>query len=691
MSSSKSPSVGDALPNVINSQNLVKNMSDSLSSPNLSADKPKSSVVGSCDGVGVQKSNNITTVKTKQKTMSEDIVEQNAFLPASKNALPTLPMKKIESDNSIVGKSTKDSMASNGKTTSKPKKKRNPLLDYVELDTLGCGAYGRVVKVQKKQNDKKYAMKVIEKAKVENEGKIYQVYNERDLLSKLSHQGIIKMITCFQDSKSIYFITELAGRGDLSNLMTQTKLKQMSTCAMQFIVAEIVLALEYLHTNGILHRDLKPENVFVNEEGHVKLGDFGTAGITKKARSKFKLKSHKTKDNITEEDKLDTFLGTREYVSPEVLEGKTCSSAADMWSLGVIIYQLYTGFTPFMASEGEYITFEHILGCKYEIPESMPKVGKDLVEKLLLLKPSERLNISEVKAHEFFNGMNFDDIIDSDSPLCKLYSEIEENQVELCSSDSDSFENDDSFEKNFNRSTIGIDDEVLIKEYREAEICGSKPADNSYKKSSSLGEKCILDLIPPSHEVEAPLVHNPPLEMLNLKVDHKLYVRTNKSQMDISNGHITQDNSFENSDKPSTPVLKGPTPGFGLDTPYEEKKMVKKIVILEGFIKKITAWIIYKRRYMELSYTDDVPRLVYFTANKKTLRNEIALTKHTQVNITGQSKFEISDLEKTYFFKDCGGSVKVKTWANAINKAISNMNHKNGALIGNKGFSSTFA
>lgn len=92
---------------------------------------------------------------------------------------------------------------------------------------------------------------------------------------------------------------------------------------MQFIVAELILALEYLHNNGILHRDLKPENIFVNELGHLKLGDFGCAGITKGARDKFKLKSHKHKDNMKEEDKLDTFLGTKEYVSPEVLEGKT--------------------------------------------------------------------------------------------------------------------------------------------------------------------------------------------------------------------------------------------------------------------------------------------------------------------------------------------------------------------------------
>lgn len=90
-------------------------------------------------------------------------------------------------------------MGSPEEKPSSPSKRRNPLLDYIELDSLGCGAFGRVVKVQKRANDQKYAMKVIEKKRVEKENKIYAVYNERDLLSKLSHSGIIKLITSFHD------------------------------------------------------------------------------------------------------------------------------------------------------------------------------------------------------------------------------------------------------------------------------------------------------------------------------------------------------------------------------------------------------------------------------------------------------------------------------------------------------------
>ena len=162
----------------------------------------------------------------------------------------------------------------------------------------------------------------------------------------------------------------------------------------------------------------------------------------------------------------------------------------------------------------------------------MPKIGKDLVENLLVLNPQDRLSIEAVKSHEFFNGLNFDEIMQSESPLCTLYNLIQEEQVELCSSDSDSFANDDSFDKNFRRSTIGIDDEeVQIKEYREeSNLPNSRPSEKSFKKSSSLGEKCILELIPPSEDADDHL--DAPVEppKLGMMVDHKLMVKTNKSQ-----------------------------------------------------------------------------------------------------------------------------------------------------------------
>lgn len=234
------------------------------------------------------------------------------------------------------------------------------------------------------------------------------------------------------------------------NQLTYLGLNKLDINIVRFIVAEIVLVLEYLHSVGVSHRDLKPENIFVNEEGHLKLGDFGCAGVSPEAREKLKIKNHKHRDNIKESDKLNTFVGTKQYVPPEVLKGVGCSPFADMWSLGVLIYQLFTGKTPFLVMDSEYFTFQNIMECNYEIPDQVPKEGKDLIQKLLVLDPDERLTATQVKSHAFFNGLDFDSVFESNSPLNLLYNQIKENEVNLYSSEEDSFVEDENFDEDFN-------------------------------------------------------------------------------------------------------------------------------------------------------------------------------------------------------------------------------------------------
>jgi hypothetical protein len=182
----------------------------------------------------------------------------------------------------------------------------------------------------------------------------------------------------------------------------------------------------------------------------------------------------------------------------------------------------------------------------------------------------------------------------------------------------------------------------------------------------------------------------------NLEVES--FIETRREHAKSANTHSSnddhsQDMTYDSIQEPSTPTLKIDQLGAG----YSKSQSVhmnyqpKKVVVVEGHIKKITAWIIYKRRYMELSYTDDVPRLVYYTANKKQLRNEIPLTKSTKVYLTGPSKFEISDMDHTYYFRDCGGEAKVKQWVNALTDAISNINYRKMSFKGNKAMSATFA
>lgn len=456
----------------------------------------------------------------------------------------------------------------------------------------------------------------------------------------------------------------------------------MHKSALQYMVAEITEALDYLHSLGVSHRDLKPENIFVNEDGRLKLGDLGSAGVSKTARELLKIRNYKHKDGVKEDDKLNTFVGTKEYVSPEVLKGRSCSPAADMWSLGVIIYQLYTGVTPFFVADSEYYTFQNIMECKYQIPHSVPEDAKDLIEKLLIFDPKERLSAKQVMNHEFFADFEIENIDKIDSPLCSLYNLIDEDCVDLESDESDSFVDGSNFDEDFKES-LGNSKPILQQNRNFSKF---KTTNSSYsaflKKSSSLGER-DLDYLKVIDE-----------ESEEMKKDEEYepepMVKAKSQINDISKDGISQDNTYDSGNDAHTPKARDLSPNFD-DKSSEGSKNRSKTVVLEGHIKKITAWIIYKRRYMELSYTDNVPRLVYYTANKKDLRNEISLTKHTKVYSTGPTKFEIADLTHTYYFKDCGDEVKVKQWVAALSKAIANLSFRKMSFRGNKAMSQTFA
>jgi 3-phosphoinositide dependent protein kinase-1 len=175
-------------------------------------------------------------------------------------------------------------------------------------------------------------------------------------------------------------------------------------CSLQltrFYIAEIVVALEYLHKNGVIHRDLKPENILLSDEGHLKVTDFGTA-----------------KDEA-EESRHNTFCGTAEYVSPEVLRDQEASRGCDLWAMACMVFQLLVG-RPMFRAENEYLTFQQILNHPAEdfaYPPGFPPVAQDLIDRILLQEPNERLGAGSdeegngyvaLKSHPFFEGIDWD-------------------------------------------------------------------------------------------------------------------------------------------------------------------------------------------------------------------------------------------------------------------------------------------
>lgn len=297
-------------------------------------------------------------------------------------------------------------------STSEDLAKKNPKKKTVEDfsigDEIGQGSYSTVYLANEKSNGKVYAIKVLDKKHIIKEKKVKYVNIEKNVLNKVNHPLIIKLYYTFQDSSSLYFVLDFAKNGELLDFIKKNS--SFDEASTKFYAAEILLAIEYLHNLNIIHRDIKPENILMDENMHIKLTDFGTAKM---------LDEEKSEDGQPAE-RANSFVGTAEYVSPELLKEKSACKASDLWALGCIIYQLLAGRPPFKGGN-EYQTFQKITKLEYSFPDGFPALAKDLVSKLLVLNPTERLGsgekgIDEIKKHPFFDGIDWSSLTSQTPP-----------------------------------------------------------------------------------------------------------------------------------------------------------------------------------------------------------------------------------------------------------------------------------
>ncbi|KAL9602703.1 MAG: hypothetical protein Q9219_001693 [cf. Caloplaca sp. 3 TL-2023] len=274
--------------------------------------------------------------------------------------------------------------------------------------TLGEGSYSTVMAATDRETKKEFAIKILDKRHIIKEKKVKYVNVEKDTLNKLTdHPGVVRLYYTFQDEKSLYFVLDLASNGEL--LGSLKRLTTFDEDCTRFYGAEILDTIDFMHARGVIHRDLKPENVLLDDHLHVKITDFGTAKLLDTSKSASSTNGvHGTTELLdgSETNKANSFVGTAEYVSPELLRDKTACKASDLWAFGCIIYQLLAGRPPFKAAN-EYLTFQKILGLEYEFPKGFPEIAKDLVERLLVLEPSSRLSIEHIKNHQFFEGVSW--------------------------------------------------------------------------------------------------------------------------------------------------------------------------------------------------------------------------------------------------------------------------------------------
>lgn len=280
--------------------------------------------------------------------------------------------------------------------------------DFAFGRTLGEGSYSTVVAATDRETDKEFAIKVLDKRHIIKERKVKYVNVEKDTLNRLTdHPGVVRLYYTFQDEKSLYFVLDLASNGELLGVLK--RLTTFDEECTKFYGAEILDTIDFMHARGVIHRDLKPENVLLDEHMHVKITDFGTAKLLDSLKDAQKSNGIPEAAELldgSEVGKANSFVGTAEYVSPELLRDKRACKASDLWAFGCIIYQLLAGRPPFKAAN-EYLTFQKILGLDYEFPKGFPEVAKDLVERLLVLEPSSRLSIEHIKNHQFFEGVTW--------------------------------------------------------------------------------------------------------------------------------------------------------------------------------------------------------------------------------------------------------------------------------------------
>lgn len=254
--------------------------------------------------------------------------------------------------------------------------------DFICFDSksLGQGAFGEVFKVRHKISGRDFAIKVIQKRKIIERRMLGQLRREIRIMYCLKHPNIVALHSHFEDANNFYLIMELATGGCLFD-----KLKRFKTLNEEFAaqyMREIFLAVQYLQSRipPIIHRDIKPENILIDSEDVAKLGDFGWS-------------------NFFDEERA-TYCGTMEYLAPEMISRKGHGVSLDIWSLGILLYELLTGSTPFRARTPEEI-FSKIKEGKVRFPKSFPILAKDLVKRMLQIDPEKRLSIEMVLEHSW--------------------------------------------------------------------------------------------------------------------------------------------------------------------------------------------------------------------------------------------------------------------------------------------------
>lgn len=255
------------------------------------------------------------------------------------------------------------------------------------ISVIGRGFFGKVMLVMQTSNGRYYALKTIHKEKLIHSGKVQTVLAEREILGKINHPFIEKLEFAFQTPTKFYFGLEYITGGDLT-IQIRNKIPIEDV---KLYVAEIALALNFLHSHGIIYRDLKPENILIADDGHLKLVDFGLS------------------KDISETNTTKTFCGTTDFLSPEIVLLKAYSYEVDWWALGILLYEMMFQNSPFHdENKGKF--YQKVTQQQPTFPQDADSQAVDLILHLLDKNSKQRYKFQDVMNHEFLREFSQDDV-----------------------------------------------------------------------------------------------------------------------------------------------------------------------------------------------------------------------------------------------------------------------------------------
>ncbi|XP_033876935.3 RAC-gamma serine/threonine-protein kinase-like isoform X2 [Acipenser ruthenus] len=290
-----------------------------------------------------------------------------------------------------------DRIGEEGRDTSTGLHKRKTLNDFDCLKLLGNGTFGKVVLVREKASSKHYAMKILKKEVIIAKDEVAHTITENRVLKNTRHPFLTFLTYSFQTKDRLCFVMEYVSGGELFFHLSRERV--FSEDRTRFYGAEIVSALDYLHSSKIVYRDLKLENVMLDKDGHIKITDFGLC-----------------KEGIAAAATMKTFCGTPEYLAPEMLEEKDYGRAVDWWGFGIIMFEMMCGRHPFYNQDREKL-FQLILMGDIKFPSALSSDAKSLLSGLLTKDPNTRLaggldDAKEIMRHSFFVGIHWQDVYD---------------------------------------------------------------------------------------------------------------------------------------------------------------------------------------------------------------------------------------------------------------------------------------